>query len=178
VLMSDAVSEMRMPFGPSNVNLYNFTTPITDLYNNSAPFFSASPVTASPSAHHLNPNAPEACFRLQRVGADGSLGRILFPILTDDYYLDLPHRRQIDVATLQPLIDANLGGHGFSYSIGDMTLQNVIYHSRLGTYSNVVSYRLLPNPIRKWQRWRSYPPAAGVRDDHTWHPFWPRLPGK
>lgn len=107
----------------------------------------------------LNPAAPEACFRLQRVGAsDGGekLGRILFPILWDHYYTDLPHRRHVNVAPLQAYLDAAPFTNSIVPFGSSRTYKRVIFHRATMTWTLVTSLRLLENPIRKWQRYAVY----------------------
>lgn len=134
------------------------------------PRFLASSGTPSPWPQGLNVNAPEACFRLQRVGAAGGLGRTLLPILSDDWYLDLPHRRRIDRNYLEPLLLAGLGTFPTSQTAGSRTYKQVIFHRKDFTWEQVTTYRLLDNPCRRWQRWRTYPPSPPRSDDATWVP--------
>lgn len=104
----------------------------------------------------LNAAAPEACFRLQRVGAAGGLGRILFPIPDDAWYTDLPHRRHINTAPLQALLDVYLTPFIGPYSGSGRTYRSCIFHRRTQSYELVTDHRLLENPVRVWQRWRTY----------------------
>lgn len=125
----------------------------------------------------LNPNAPEAAYRLQRVGAGGAAGpkgRICYPILSDAAYEDLPHRRQIKVAELQQALDEGWrdrplnGGSSYGY------LRPVIFHRRTMTVTDVTNYVLEPNPVRCWQRWRPYPQLGhDPVTDVNWTPPFP-----
>lgn len=127
---------------------------------------------------NLNPAAPEAAFRLQRVGADGAAskyGRICLPILDDTFYLDLPHRRQVNVDLLQPQLEAvtSLWLQVIPIEIGFM--RNIIFDRKNKRGTDVTSYRLLANPVRLWQRWRHYPtPPHTYADDQKWFPprYW------
>jgi hypothetical protein len=177
VLMQIVANQLLNPFGNASPNIYDFTRTFIDLLHPAPPVFTSRLGVVQAGATPLNPAAPEASFRLQRVGADGSLGRLAFPILVDDYYLDLPHRRQIDVGAVDAELNVGLRTHPLTFTTAGMTMTNIIWHRSLGTWTNVVSYRLLPNPIRKWQRSRTYPPSAGVRDDGTWHPPYPPMIG-
>jgi len=127
----------------------------------------------------LNPAAPEACFRLQRVGASSALGLIRVPICSDLSFTDLPHRRHVDVATLAPLMAANLGSFPMSFASGGRTYTNVIFNRRDFTYEPVASYRLLESTCRVWQRWRLYDNAR-LNSDRSWPVPEPdnRLPGR
>jgi len=103
--------------------------------------------------------APEASFRLQRVGASGKFGGIRLPIIDDRSFTDRPHRRRVDVATLAPLMAINLGAQPMSVTSGGRTYQNVIFNRKLMTWDNVVSYQLLESTCRVWQRAKIFDPA-------------------
>jgi hypothetical protein len=113
-----------------------------------------SPIPVQPFS--LNLNAPEASFRLQRVGSSGALGLIRLPILSDSSYTDLPHRRRVNVAILAPLMAANLGAAPMSITSGGRTYTNVIFNRSTFTWDTVATYRLLPSTCRVWQRWRPF----------------------
>lgn len=115
-------------------------------------------VLTSPTAFaELNPNAPEAAFRLQRVGAAGSVGHIFAPIRSDRYYLDLPHRRKVNVELLAPLLAEGIDRAPKTFSGYLRTYTNVLVHRHDMTTELVVAHRLLPNPCRVWKRWRELP---------------------
>jgi hypothetical protein len=104
------------------------------------------------------------------LSASGStgVGRICFPILTDTYYTDLPHRRHVDVSTLAPLIAANLELRPKSFTLFGTVYTNVIFNRRLMTYTPLHNYQLLENPVRVWQRWREYDVAHRQTNDQNW----------
>lgn len=127
-----------------------------------------------PRGPTLNVNAPEAAYRLQRVGASGAAGppgRMAYPILTDSFYLDLPRRRHVDAAELQQALDDGWASRPLDYGLPYGHLRPVIYHRGLHAVTNVTSYRVLANPLRIWERWRTYPTAPHVpAADDYWHP--------
>lgn len=100
----------------------------------------------------LNLNAPEASFRLQRVGASGKLGLVRLPILDDATFVDPPHRRRIDVSVWGPALAANMGTASQSVTWNGRTYQNVIYDRFDQSWENVVGYQLQPSTCRVWQR--------------------------
>jgi hypothetical protein len=124
--------------------------------------------------HHFpNFSAPEACFVLQRVGGSaGALkhGRIMFPIMNDIYFTDLPRRRKVDIATLRPMLTAAHSSKVFSWTAFGRTYVNCIYHRRTNTYTAVDHYELRENPGRVWQRNEEYFPAAHRATDLKFNP--------
>lgn len=119
----------------------------------------------------LNPAAPEAAFRLQRVGASGRFGRIAVPILEDKWFADLPHRRHVDMEFLAPLVmsDPFLYPMSFTTFLG-RHFQNVLFNRRNHTWEPIVRYELHPNPIRIWNRWRPTPTPPHVEGSPLWAP--------
>lgn len=118
----------------------------------------------------LNSTAPEACFRLQRVGAANGLGRINLPILADKYFTDLPHRRHVTVSDLQPLLDARVAAWANPIGGPAQSFYRAIVHRRQKTWEPVVRYQLLRNPTRIWRRWRQYDFEERGEIDSTWAP--------
>lgn len=118
--------------------------------------------------------APEAAFRLQRVGASGGLGRITFPILNDTAFTDLPRRRHINVSDWQPLLDANFNTWPNTVTISGFVWTNCIWHWRTLTPEPVTTHRVLANPTRIWQRWEGYDWDAREPNDRFWAPDEPR----
>lgn len=127
----------------------------------------------------LNDQAEEAALRLQRVGASGSFrpGRLPFPIVSDDFYTDLPHRRHVDVATIDGLLDAGLRTWPLSITSSGRTYTNVLYRRSTFEWEAVDHYSLLVNPIRIWQRWRVYDWPHRAASDDTYTPPNPPNPG-
>lgn len=135
------------------------------------PSFSLStPMSFGPVGTPLNVAAPEAALRLQRVGADGSLGRIGFPILNDAWFTDRPHRRQVDLALVNSRFASGLYASPQSFTFAGGIIQNVIIHRAAKTYSLVDHFDLLPNPVRYWKRWAGYDFAGRHVDDNLWGP--------
>jgi hypothetical protein len=130
--------------------------------------------TVASTGAPLNINAPEACFRLQRVGVDAAaskgIGRICLPILTDASFTDLPHRRQVDTATVSALVAANIEMHPKSRTVSGKTYSKVIFSRSDLTWTPLDHYNLLPNPVRLWQRWRTYDYAHRADADATYTP--------
>lgn len=104
----------------------------------------------------LNINAPEAAFRLQRVGDSDAVGRLTLPILLDTWFTDLPHRRHVDMANFLPRVREVNSSWQNELNLFGRTYTNVIFHRRSWTWTPVESYRLLENPVRIWERWRTY----------------------
>ena len=115
-----------------------------------------------------NSAAPEACFRLQRVGATGRVGQIRLPILDDTTFTDRPHRRRIDVGTYRPLMNANLGTWPQTFVYLTRTFFNVIFDRRSFTWDNVDHYELRESTSRQWQRLKIFDPAR-LAAARTWH---------
>lgn len=121
----------------------------------------------------LSSTAPEACFRLQRVGAATSgarPGRIAYPILEDRWFTDLPRRRHVDVDYLRPHLEANLDNWPNELNWPGRTFKNVIFHRKSFTWTLVDHYELQPSTCRLWQRWHTYPPKPGHTNDARWSP--------
>lgn len=133
--------------------------------------FVSTPLTTQPG---LNPAAPEACVRLQRVGAAGTgsnlIGRLCIPVLDDTLFLDRPHRRHVDASFLQSKINANLGAQPstLNFGFGDYSL--CIFHRRTFTWNVLDHYRVLPSTVRIWQRAKVYPWAIRGGGDSNWVP--------
>lgn len=167
--------QMLTPFGTSIPSLtYTSATSFYDYLfpRETVGFYRSS--LAVVSGPLLNVNAPEASFRLQRVGADGAatfLGRITYPIRTDTFYTDLPHRRHLNLAVLEPLRLAAQNSWFKTLTLGGLTWVNSIIHRRTMTWTPLTSWRLLANPVRVWQRWRNYPEPGHVpAQDILYHP--------
>lgn len=133
---------------------------------------SSSPVMFSPviGGATLNAAAPEAAVRLQRVGADGSLGRMAWPITDDSWFTDRPHRRHVDVSHINSRFQFGLFAAPQSYSFVGGTITNVIIHRAAKTYSPVDHFEVLDNPIRIWARWRRINYAARHVESNRWGP--------
>jgi len=116
----------------------------------------------------LNPAAPEASFRLQRVGAAGGIGLIRPPIVDDGTFVDRPHRRRINLSTYAPLMAANLGAQPMTVTSGGRTYLNVIFSRVDHSWEPVSFYRLLPSTCRVWQRAEPYVISAHPTA-RTWH---------
>jgi hypothetical protein len=120
----------------------------------------------------LNVQAEEASFRLQRVGLSVSgskgIGRVCFPILTDTYYTDVPKRRHVDVATLAPLLASSTFGNLFTFTAFGITYTNVVFSRWSMELTPVDHFELQENPVRIWQRWRTYNYAGRHVADETW----------
>lgn len=132
------------------------------------------PHLAQPNVGHtLNINAPEAAFRLQRVGAGGGdpIGRVNLPILSDNFFLDPPHRRRVDAAALQTLMNSTRTLYPVSGTVAGATWTSCIFSRRTMTYTPCVAYRMMPSTTRIWQRWRHYPQVPHVpAADRVWYP--------
>lgn len=124
-------------------------------------------------ASRLNQHAPEACFRLQRVGAGGSppkLGRIYFPILDDSLFTDLPHRRHVDATTLQGYLNAGLNSFPTEFTtFGGNTWTNCSINRVTNTFTRVMTRTILPSTMRRWHRFRRYTPSS-ISDANKWQP--------
>lgn len=163
---------LRRPFGAIAALSYDHYNAFSEVVYPKRRLVEA-PIFFHPGASEaLNPAAPEAAFRLQRVGATVSgskgLGRICFPIRTDTYYTDLPHRRKIDVATLAPLIAANLELQPKVYVVAGRTYTNVVFSRWSMDYTPVDHFNLLENPVRIWEREKVYDWANRHVSDQTW----------
>ncbi len=124
----------------------------------------------------LNVNAPEAAVRLRRVGSTGSgttpVGRMLVPMQDDRWFTDIPHRRHVDAASLQTLVDANLNTQPLVQTIGGHTYTCCIWHRSTQTYTPVDHYEVSDKVSRVWKRWRTYDYAHRTLPDAAWHgPF-------
>lgn len=126
--------------------------------------------STSPGLSNLAPTSPECSARLQRVGASGGLGRTCIPILKDSMYTDLPHKRHMDVATWEPIMQAALAPTLTPITVAGRTYTNVIFHRKDLTWEPVIGYTLKPNPIRIWQRWRHYDVAHRLSLDRAFIP--------
>lgn len=164
---------MQTPFGTRpHLTYTNYLTFSERLYPVQllADHFSATPI---PGAPPLNANAPEAAFRLRRVGATGDrpYGRICYPILDDTYFTDLPHRRHIDVATLSGYLSAAAEPLRFTRTSPEgRVYKQVVFNRSDLTWVNVTHYDLQPNPVRIWQRWRNYDAVDRAARDSTYQP--------
>lgn len=119
----------------------------------------------------LNPAAPEAGFRLQRVGASGRPGRLCPPIQSDDWFTDLPRRRHVKADDLQDLLDNPLYQHPQSVTgPSGRTYQNCIIRRNTLAYEPVTHYIIQPNPVRFWSRWREYDITSRPISDRTFTP--------
>lgn len=118
----------------------------------------------------LNTHAKEAAVRLQRVGADGSLGRIFLPILDDTWFTDPPHRRHIDASHWNSLLPSGLGGGPFTWTHTSRTYHLAIVHRKDLSWTQVTSYNVLPSVCRIWNRWRPYNNALYHAEDTKWVP--------
>jgi hypothetical protein len=172
---------MRTPFGNHASLMYTNYLPFYErIYPQQALFtnFTAATPAGSPP---LNPNAPEAAFRLRRVGASGTsqIGRICYPILDDTFYTDLPHRRHVDVATLSTYLSAAADPLRFTrVPSGGRVYKQVIFNRRQLTWTPVTHYELMSNPVRIWQRWRGYDiPDRVAQDVHYQPPEHDKLAG-
>lgn len=129
---------------------------------------------AAPFGPRLNDAAPEAALRLQRVGGTPPaqvLGRLCYPILNDAMFVDRPKRRTVNAAGLQVELDAAWANRQLHWQNGNEHAWCVIYSRKTDVVTPVTSYRVMPNPVRLWQRFRPYPqkyhtPAV----DRFWYP--------
>jgi len=118
---------------------------------------------------HLDATSPEAAVRLQRVGASGSIGRSAVPLLDARAWTDNPHRRHYDVAKLQADVDLNgIGIEPLSPVIRGRQMHHAIWHRKSFTWEQVTHYRVAQNPIRVWQRWRTFNHARYDARDRGW----------
>lgn len=125
----------------------------------------------------LNVNAPEAALRLQRVGAKGDrtyCGRITVPVLDDTWFVDLPHRRRINLELVNSWLDAGIRTMWQSFTIRSRTYTHVVYSRRDSSWASVTAYILRPSTVRIWQRWRTYDPTNRPGNDATFAPdeYW------
>lgn len=129
---------------------------------------------SQPNAHgQLGVGAPEAAFRLHRVGASGPQsndGRIHIPILSDSWFVDVPRRRRVNVALLQPLLDAQNNPSMHQFSFFGRTFYDVVFHRRTTTWTPVTRWVLKPSAARFWQRWRGYDESTRQGTDSTFIP--------
>lgn len=114
--------------------------------------------------------APEAALRLQRVGAAGELGRVCIPIPVRTFYTDVPHCRHINVPLVQGYLNQGIFASASAYTFDGITCRRVIFSRSTETAVNVVSYRLLANPVRIWRRWRRYDATAHTPPDTLFIP--------
>lgn len=112
------------------------------------------------------PIAREAGFRLQRVGGLTALGRYSPPIPNDSFYTDLPHRRHVNTSLLQSWIDGTRTNPAyFTQTWNGRTYTNVIFHRKTKTWTPVTAHRIMPNPVRYWERLKDYDPTAHESSD-------------
>lgn len=173
-VLGTRANQMATPFGVHAGLLYTNGASYWERIFPKRQVLSLINTTPRPFVTPLNAAAPEAAFRLQRVGAHVSgsrgIGRLCLPILTDTYYLDLPHRRHVDVATLAPFIAANIEVLPKSITYNGRTYTNCIFDRRDLSWTPLDHYNLLPNPVRIWQRWRTYDYVHRGTRDSTWSP--------
>jgi len=123
----------------------------------------------------LNPDAPEAAFRLQRVGALASgssgVGRLCPPIHLDNWYTDVPQRRHVDLSVLAPKIAAGIETFPKVRTRSGRTYTNVVFNFRALTWTAVDHYNLITNPVRIWNRWRTYDYVHRHAKDNVYSPW-------
>lgn len=125
---------------------------------------------SNPGLGYLNESAPEASFRLQRVGAGVTppkLGRINLPILDDATFTDLPHRRHVDASYWNSVLLLGTDPSHFTYTAFGHTFTNVIWHRESLSWTAVTGFRVLENTTRCWKRWV-------LREPPTTAPFFSR----
>lgn len=118
----------------------------------------------------LNIHAPEAAARLQRVGASGALGRTCYPIVDDSLFTDLPHRRRVNVPLLQKRLDDVIATWNQPEVLFGRRFYRCIWHKKSATWEPVVGWRVLPNTIRIWQRWKQFPLPKHVGNQQIYRP--------
>lgn len=127
-----------------------------------------------PVGPRLNDSAPEAAFRLQRVGVAGSgapPGRICYPILSDASFTDLPHRRRVNLSVLAPQLASAWSSRPYHITTFGYTMHLALWHRRSLSWTQVESHQLLQNPVRIWERWRRYPNEGHtLSEDARWSP--------
>lgn len=165
--------QMRYPFGGATDAVYGHCYPRYQRFWPTPGWTVGLNMTIAPNASHdLFSGAPEAAFRLQRVGAYGSrsIGRMSYPILASDWFTDPPHFRHVDVDRFNAELADGLNSHEQQYTYLGRTYVNVILTRRDMSIEPVVAFRVLENPVRLWRRSRPYYPAQHENPDVTYIP--------
>lgn len=127
--------------------------------------------TSVPGLSYFNAHAPEACLRLQRVGVDGTIGRLMIPIVDDSVFTDRPHRRTVDGAYWSSLLVYGMDSIPQQWTYSGRTYYRVIWHRKTKTYSFVDHHRVLDSVARIWKRWKPYPYVRYHTGDARWFPY-------
>lgn len=131
------------------------------------------PLARSVTARPLNPNAPEAAWRLQRVGVSGAgkPGLLRYPIFDDSSFADLPRRRHVITPSALPFPGGGFGGDPHEYrGVFNQYWYHAIIRRDANSWEKVDHLTMLPNPIRIWQRWRQYEDDGSPDADFEWCP--------
>lgn len=93
------------------------------------------------------------------------------PILDDEMFTDRPRRRHVNVAALQAQVDWVNELRGLSVTtLSGKVYKQCVFHRQSASVTDVVSMRVLSNPIRIWQRWRTYDPTQHEGSDVRYCP--------